>query len=297
MWPPYLTVDAVDRVVRLALDEDLGEAGDVTSLATLPASTQATAVVRAKQPGVLAGVGVAQRVLHSVDPSLHISFLHGDGEPIHAGHHIATFFGAARSILTAERTLLNFMQRMSGIATATRAFVDALEGTDCKVLDTRKTAPGLRGLDKWSVLLGGGENHRIGLYDRILIKDNHIDAAGGLQEALHRALTWRTLHAPDIEIEVEVRTLDEVEQALEVGGMQYLLLDNMARWLTPDLLDTTLLHEAVQRIGGRAKTEASGNITLHTVRQIADTGVNFVSSGALTHSVHALDLSLTIDVH
>jgi len=297
VWPSYLTVDAVDRIVGHALTEDLGEAGDVTSVATLPASAHATAQLRAKGPGILAGVGVAQRVLHAVDPHLHISFLHGDGEQVHNGQHIATFFGSARSLLTAERTLLNFMQRMSGIATATREFVQALEGTSCTVLDTRKTAPGLRALDKWSVLIGGGSNHRIGLYDRILIKDNHIDAAGGLAEALRRALTWRTLHHPEMEMEVEVRTLEEVDQALDVGGMQYLLLDNMTRWIGPSQLDTTLLYEAVQRIGGRVKTEASGNITLQTVRHIADTGVDFVSSGALTHSVTALDLSLTLAIH
>lgn len=297
MWPTYLTLETVDQIIRLALEEDLGEAGDVTSTATLPAITQATAHLSAKEGGILAGVGVAQRVLYAVDPSLHVSFLHGDGEHVHAGQHIATFFGAARSLLTAERTLLNFMQRMSGIATATHAFVKALEGTQCTVLDTRKTAPGMRALDKWSVLIGGGRNHRIGLFDRILIKDNHIDAAGGLPEALRRAIAWRAIHHPEMDIEVEVRTLEEVDQALGVGGMQFLLLDNMTCWNNANQLDTTLLYEAVQRIGGKVKTEASGNVTLHTVRQIADTGVDFVSSGALTHSVTALDLSLTIAVH
>ena len=304
--PPYLDLAALGALLAAALAEDLGPggvaAGDVTTRATIPAHTQAEARFIAKEDGVVAGLWVAARVFEAVDLGLTVAFAVADGARVAAGEVIGTVAGSARSILVAERLALNLVQRMSGIATATRSFVEAVDGTGCRVLDTRKTAPGLRALDKWAVLLGGGANHRVGLYDRLLVKDNHVDAAGGVRAALDAAVAWRDANAPDLLVELEVRTLDEIEAALaaglpRAGGADILLLDNMAR-RTPGGasggLDVSLLRAAVARVGGRAETEASGNVTLGTVRAIAETGVNYVSSGALTHSVRALDVSLKI---
>ena len=296
--PEYVDSDALDRHIAAALDEDLGPGGmlggDVTTLATVPADTLADAHFLAKDTGTVAGLWVAERVFAAVDPGLRVAFDVPDGARVAKGDVIGVVEGSARSILVGERLALNLAQRMSGIATATRAMVDAVAGTRAQILDTRKTAPGLRALDKWAVRLGGGANHRVGLYDRILIKDNHVDATGGVRQALGAARAWRTQHAPDIEIELEVRTLAEIRDALAEGGAHYLLLDNMARRRDDGTLDTSLLAEAVALVGGAVLTEASGNVTLDTVRQIAETGVDFISSGALTHSVRAFDLSLKI---
>lgn len=296
--PDSLDLDALDRLIAAALDEDLGPGGvtggDVTTLATIPADTQADAHFLAKDTGTVAGLWVAQRIFAVVDPGLRVAFDVADGARVVKGDVVGVVEGSARSILVGERLALNTLQRMSGIATATRAMVDAVAGTDAQILDTRKTAPGLRALDKWGVRLGGGANHRIGLYDRILIKDNHVDAAGGVRSALGAAKAWRALHAPTIEIELEVRTLEEIREALDESGARYLLLDNMARRRDDGSLDTSLLAAAVDLVGGAALTEASGNVTIETVRQIAETGVDFISSGALTHSVRAFDLSLKI---
>ncbi len=301
--PPYLDRPAFDALVAAALAEDLGPggvaSGDVTTLATIPKRTQAEARFIAKEDGVVAGLWVAARVFEAVDPGLTVAFTVEDGARVAAGEVVGTVAGSARSILVAERLALNLVQRMSGIATATRAFVDAVAGTGCRVLDTRKTAPGLRALDKWAVLLGGGANHRVGLYDRLLVKDNHVDAAGGVRAALDAAVAWRDANAPGLLVELEVRTLAEIDAALaaglpRAGGADILLLDNMARRTPDGALDVSLLRDAVARVGGRAETEASGNVTLGTVRAIAETGVDYVSSGALTHSVRALDVSLKI---
>lgn len=296
--PDYLDLDALDRLVAAALAEDLGpggtSGGDVTTLSTIPAETQADAHFLAKDTGTVAGLWVAERIFAAVDPALRVAFDVADGARVAKGDVVGVVEGSARSILVGERLALNTLQRMSGVATATRAMVDAVAGTDAQILDTRKTAPGLRALDKWAVRLGGGANHRIGLYDRILIKDNHVDAAGGVRQALAAAKAWRAANAPEIEIELEVRTLDEIREALDESGARYLLLDNMARRRDDGTLDTSLLADAVALVGDAALTEASGNVTLDTVRQIAETGVDFISSGALTHSVRAFDLSLKI---
>lgn len=283
----------IDALIERAFAEDIGE-GDVTTLATVPASQRATATFLAKEDGVLAGLAVAERVFAALDPQVALARTAADGDRLKAGTRFGTVGGPARSLLTGERLALNVMQRMSGIATATRRMVDAAEGAT--ILDTRKTAPGLRALDKWAVRLGGGTNHRAGLYDMFLIKDNHIAAAGGVRAAVEAAQAHRTEHAPELQIEVETRTMDEVETVLAVGGVDRLLLDNMVTVGDDGHVDTSRLAEAVRRIGGRFETEASGNVTLATVPAIAATGVDYISSGALTHSARALDISLKIEL-
>ena len=241
---------------------------------------------------MLAGLAVAERVFAALDPQVAVTWDAADGDAVEAGARFGTVEGPARAILTGERLALNLMQRMSGIATATRRYVEAAGAAT--ILDTRKTAPGLRAFDKWAVRLGGGRNHRTGLYDMILVKDNHIAAAGGLSAAVEAAQAYRAAHDERLQIEVETRTLDEVDALLEIGGVDRVLLDNMVRLHDDGFVDTSTLEEAVRRIGGRIETEASGNVTLATVAAIAATGVDFISSGALTHSVQALDISLKI---
>ena len=262
--------------LQRALDEDIGP-GDVTSLSILPAEAQMTGQIIAKEPGVLAGLDVAQAVYQTVDPGVDFQSLAAEGAQVANRQVLARVTGAARSLLTAERTALNFLGRMSGIATLTRQFVEAVAGTGAVILDTRKTAPGLRAVDKLAVLRGGGQNHRIGLYDMVLIKDNHIDFAGSITAAVEKARAG----AAGLEIEVEARTLEHVREALGLG-VQRILLDNMS---------LEMLAEAVRLTAGRAKLEASGNVTLVTVRAIAETGVDYISSGALTHSARVLDVS------
>jgi nicotinate-nucleotide pyrophosphorylase (carboxylating) len=283
-------------LIRRALDEDLG-AGDVTTEATIPAGTPATARFLLKEDGVLAGLAVAERVFAAVDPDLSVSWSAADGDARAQGTVFGVVAGRARSILVAERLALNLMQRMGGVATAARRMADAAR--PATVLDTRKTAPGLRLLDKWAVRLGGAANHRVGLYDMVLVKDNHIAAAGGVRAALAAVTQHLAASGLDVPVEVEARTLDEVDAVLaaRADGLRAdrVLLDNMAR-RTAGGLDVSLLAEAVARVGGRLQTEASGNVTLDTVPTIAATGVDFISSGALTHSVRALDVSLKIDL-
>ncbi len=296
-----LTIDAhhLNRLLRQALDEDLGT-GDVTTEATIPSETQATAYFLAKADGVLAGLQVAERVFALMDPAVEITWTQQDGDAVTTGTTFGTVTGPARALLIGERLALNLMQRMSGIATATRRMVDAVGPHPTRILDTRKTVPGLRYLDKAAVALGGGKNHRIGLFDMILIKDNHIAAAGGIRPAIRAAQAYRIQQdRPTLYIEIETRTLDEVDEVLDVwaetnGNIERVLLDNMAQMQEDGTLDTSMLQEAVQRIDGRIATEASGNVTLGTVPAIAATGVDFISSGALTHSVTALDISMKI---
>lgn len=270
----------VMRAIVDALAEDIGT-GDITSTATLPPDLWYNGRFLAKASGTIAGLAVAQLVFAQVDATTLFDICIPDGSPVQKGATIATVSGSARSLLTAERTALNFLQRMSGIATLTRQFMDAVAGTKAVILDTRKTAPGLRAIDKWAVRLGGGQNHRYGLYDMVLIKDNHIAAVGSIHEAVQRV---RTSVAPIRLIEVEVKSLAELAEAMALD-VDRIMLDNMS---------LAQMTEAVQMVNGRIPLEASGNVTLETVAAIAATGVDYISSGALTHSVTALDISLEL---
>lgn len=290
--PTYLSEQELTALIERALTEDIGQ-GDVTTESTIPLDTRATASFLAKEAGTLAGLYVAQRVFHALDPVLEVFWSKTDGHTVEKGEVFGTVIGSAHAILSGERLALNLMQRMSGIATATHHMVHAAAPFGARILDTRKTVPGLRVLDKWAVKLGGGENHRIGLFDMILIKDNHIASAGGIQQAIMAAQQYRTARDSSLEIEVETRTLEEVQDAIDTGGIDRLLLDNMVV-VDGDNIDTSMLEQAVQMIDGRYATEASGNVTLKTVPAIAATGVDFISSGALTHSVKALDVSLKV---
>ncbi len=272
---PALHPDILDAI-RRALAEDIGP-GDVTTNSIVPPDVTMRGRIIAKQDGVVAGLDVAQAVYRMVDERIIFTALVAEGERVTNRQTLALVSGPARGLLTAERTALNFLGRMSGIATLTRQFVDAVAGTGATILDTRKTAPGLRMVDKLAVQRGGGRNHRIGLYDMVLIKDNHIDFAGSLRAAVERARE----HAPHLEIEVEARTLDDVREALDLG-VQRMMLDNM----TP-----AMMAEAVRLVAGRARLEASGNVALDTIRQIAETGVDDISIGALTHSARVFDVS------
>lgn len=277
MLPP-----GTDDLIARALAEDIGP-GDHTTLATIPAEAKGSARLLVKQPGILAGVELAEAVARRFDPTLQLKAYLLDGALVRPGDVAFHLVGAERSILMVERVLLNFMQRLSGIATLTRRYVDAVEGTGCGILDTRKTTPTLRALEKWAVRLGGGGNHRHGLYDMILIKDNHHDMCGGIPQAIGAAQAYLKREGLELPIEVEVRGLEELELVLRTGGVQRVMLDNF---------QPVLLRKAVELIAGRFETEASGGITLETVRAYAETGVDFISVGALTHSAPSLDLSL-----
>ncbi len=282
MTAPPLPDVILEPIVRLALLEDLAPAGDITSDSAVPSAAALHAVLRARQPGVVAGLDAALLSLRLVDPSVVVSVSLGDGAAVEAGGVIAEFRGAARSILMAERTMLNFMGHLSGIATLTRAYVRAVAGTRARITCTRKTTPGLRALEKRAVRLGGGINHRFSLADAVLIKDNHIAAAGGVRAALERAQSAAG-HMRVIEIEVD--TLAQLREALPLRP-HCILLDNM---------DLDSLREAVALAGESVVLEASGNIRLDTVRPVAETGVGYISVGALTHSAPRLDLGLDVD--
>lgn len=292
--PDYITNAFVNELIERALREDVGS-GDVTSLATIEPRVGATARMETREDGVIAGLWLAQQVLETVDPGIRPDWQFADGDAVAAGDVIAVIEGPARSMLTAERLALNIVQRMSGIATATRKMADAVAPYGTRILDTRKTAPGLRLMDKWAVMLGGGHNHRIGLFDMILIKDNHIVAAGGIDRAVEKAVSFCHADGRKMKIEVEIRTLEEVDTALSLDAIDILLLDNMVQ-KSANGVDVSLLKQAVDRIDGRFETEASGNVTLETADVVARTGVTYISSGALTHSVRALDVGLNLDV-
>ena len=277
------------------LDEDVGP-GDVTSESTIPSESRSLGSFQAKDDGILAGCVVAERLFSLADVNADVVWLAADGNEVARESVIGSVRARTRAMLMCERLALNIMQRMSGIATATRQMVRAAAPFRARIRDTRKTAPGLRLLDKWAVRIGGGENHRMGLHDRILIKDNHVVAAGGIRAALRAALRHKKISGNAVAIDVEARTLEEVAEALATGGFDVLLLDNMARKGADGSLDVSMLREAVQLVDGRHLTEASGNVTLETVSQIAATGVDFISVGSLTHSVKALDISLDIEV-
>jgi nicotinate-nucleotide pyrophosphorylase (carboxylating) len=257
--------------------------GDHSSLATVPPSAEGRARLLVKQPGVLAGVALARALFERVDPRLELDVRLDDGAVVRPGDEAFLVSGPTRSILTAERLVLNGMQRMSGIATLTRRYAEAIAHTDCRLLDTRKTTPGLRQVEKWAVRIGGGHNHRMGLYDMVMIKDNHVDFCGGIAEAIDAVHRYFEQLGRTLPIEIETRNLEEVERVLARGGVQRVMLDNYA------LED---LRRAVERIGDAFETEASGGVNLETIGPIAETGVDFVSVGALTHSVDSLDLSL-----
>ncbi len=275
--PPHALL--IEPIVLHALEEDLGRAGDITSDLIIPASKKAKVKLAARKPGTIAGLIAAECAFHMVDPDLKFSVKLPDGSQAKAGALVATIEGSARSILTAERVALNFAGHLSGVATATHALVDAMKGTKARIVCTRKTTPGLRVLEKYAVRCGGGFNHRFGLDDAVLIKDNHIAAAGSITKAV-KAARAGTAHM--VKIEVEVDTLKQLEEALKIG-VDTILLDNMP----PDTL-----RKAVDMAKGRAVLEASGNITLDTVRAVAETGVDYISSGAITHSAINLDLGL-----
>ena len=277
----------INQFILNSLKEDVGD-GDHTSLATIPAGTNGKAKLLVKDDGILAGVELAEEIFHIVDANLKLNIFLNDGAKVKYGDIAFTVEGDAQSILKAERLVLNCMQRMSGIATKTRRIVDILKDTRTKVLDTRKTTPGLRYLEKWAVRIGGGVNHRFGLYDMILIKDNHVDYSGGIKQAIEKARQYIVNQNKNLAIEIEVRNLDELDQVLQTGGINRILLDNFN---FPDL------REAVNIIGGKYITEASGGITIDNIQAYAACGVDYISVGALTHSVKSLDLSLkAVDV-
>ncbi len=272
----------VHAFITHALAEDVGD-GDHTSLATIPAGTMGKARLLVKDEGILAGIELAAEIFKVIDPQLQLDVFLQDGAEIHKGDVAFEVEGSVHSILKAERLVLNCMQRMSGIATRTHHIMQLLEGTFTKVLDTRKTTPNFRYFEKWAVVIGGGVNHRIGLYDMILIKDNHVDYAGGINNAIINTREYLKNTGKNLKIEIEVRNMAELQQALDTGGMDRIMLDNF---------DLPELRKAVALINGRYETEASGGITTETIRSYAECGVDYISVGALTHSVKSLDLSL-----
>lgn len=269
-------------LIELAIQEDLGP-GDYSSLASINRETQGKSVITFKQNGVVAGLGLAAVILKRIDPDTQLEILIPDGEYAEKGAAVAKASGRAQSLLAAERLILNFMQRLSAIATKTREVVQLLEGSHTKILDTRKTTPGMRLLEKWAVSAGGGLNHRIGLYDMVMLKDNHIDSSGGIPAAVHKTVEYLRIHNLNLKIEVETRNLNEVRQALETGKVDRIMLDNFSS------ADCKL---AVDEIAGRTETEASGGITLANIREYAASGVDFISLGYLTHSAGSIDISM-----
>ncbi|WP_405198935.1 carboxylating nicotinate-nucleotide diphosphorylase [Christiangramia sp. LLG6405-1] len=272
----------IDLIIENAIREDVGD-GDHSSLACIPKSAKGKAKLLVKDQGLIAGVKFAEKVFHYVDPELSIDLRIQDGQKISKGDIAFYVEGSSQSILKAERLVLNAMQRMSAIATKTATFVEKLEGTGTKILDTRKTTPGIRALEKWAVKIGGGENHRFALYDMIMLKDNHIDFAGGITRAIHKTKEYLTSIDLDLKIIVEARNMNEIREILKSDGIYRILIDNF------NYEDT---RKAVDLINGKCLTESSGGITLETARSYAECGVDYISSGALTHSVYNLDLSL-----
>ena len=274
--------DLLDQSIDIWFAEDIGD-GDYTTLSTIPEEARGKAQLLVKDSGIIAGVFIASRIYAKFDPSLSLRVIIPDGSVILPGDIIYEVSGSVRSILQTERLVLNVMQRLSGVATQTREYVRLLEGFKTRILDTRKTTPGMRYGEKEAVKLGGGFNHRVGLFDMILIKDNHIDFAGGISNAIRQAKEYLKEHGKDLQIEVEARSLGDVDEILRVGGADRILLDNF----TPELT-----RKAVGMIAGRLETESSGGITKETMREYAAAGVDFISVGALTHQIKSLDLSL-----
>lgn len=274
----------VHDIIMAALAEDIGN-GDHSSLACINPAIQGKMRLLAKADGIIAGIDVAREVLHCVDPAITMEQFKNDGDEIHKGDIVFIIRGSSQKMLTAERTLLNFMQRMSGIATAARTYADVVKGTKTRILDTRKTTPNMRVFEKYAVQLGGCTNHRFGLFDMVMLKDNHIDFAGGIENAIEKTRKYLSDNNLDLKIEIETRNLEEVKRVIAHGGVDRIMLDNF----TP-----VLVKEAVALIDGRFETEASGNITLANLREYAEVGVDFISVGALTHHIASLDLSLKV---
>ncbi|HNV81203.1 MAG: carboxylating nicotinate-nucleotide diphosphorylase [Tenuifilaceae bacterium] len=272
----------IDSLINLAIAEDIGD-GDHSSLSCIPADAVGTVQLKIKQQGVLAGIQIARQVYQRIDPEVNFESHMDDGVLVNVGDIPFTATGRVHSLLQAERIVLNIMQRMSGIATQTREYVDRIKGTNAKVLDTRKTTPGMRILDKLAVRIGGGFNHRMGLFDMIMLKDNHIDFAGGIVQAIGMANDYLKKTGKALAIEIETRNLDEVRLVLATGGVNRIMLDNFSVEQT---------HEAVKLINGRFETESSGGITLETIRNYAEAGVDYISVGALTHQIKSLDMNL-----
>lgn len=278
----YLSEQSILHFIDAALLEDVGD-GDHSSLSSIPAGTESKAKLIVKGEGILAGVALSEIIVKRVDPLLKIEVFIKDGSEVKYGDIGFHLYGNVHSILKAERLVLNCMQRMSGIATLTSEIVGLISHTKAKLLDTRKTTPNFRIPEKWAVKIGGGENHRFGLYDMIILKDNHVDYAGGIRKAIEASREYVQRTGKNLRIEIETRTLEEVKEALETGGMDRIMLDNMS---------TAVMKQAVELIGGRYEVEASGGVTAATIRDIAETGVDFISVGALTHSVKSMDISL-----
>ncbi|UII22769.1 carboxylating nicotinate-nucleotide diphosphorylase [Fulvivirga ligni] len=278
----YLTEESIKSFISEAMQEDVGD-GDHSSLASIPEGTQSEARLLFKDDGILAGMDLAEKIFNHFDPSLSLTILKKDGEEINNGDIGLIVKGSARSILTCERLVLNCMQRMSGIATYTHYLCGLIAGTDTQILDTRKTTPNFRLPEKWAVSIGGGKNHRFALYDMIMLKDNHIDFAGGIEKAIHATQDYLKKTGKKLKIEIETRNIQEVREVLAVGGVDIIMLDNMM---------PSVMKEAIKLIDGKYKTEASGGITEKSIREVAECGVDYISVGALTHSVKSLDISL-----
>lgn len=272
----------INEIIDIALQEDIGE-GDHSTLSCVPENATGKAELIIKEDGILAGVELALMIFHRFDPALEIQVFLKDGQQVKKGEIAFVVKGSSRSILSTERLVLNFMQRMSGIATQTNKIVQLISGTNTKLLDTRKTTPGIRYMEKWAVRIGGGHNHRFALYDMIMLKDNHIDYAGGIGPAIDRANDYLFKNELDLKIEIEVRDKSELLQVLEKGNVDRIMLDNFT---------TDEIREVLPLIPEKYETEASGGITLETIRSYAETGIQFISVGALTHSVKSLDMSL-----
>ena len=279
---PYLTTKNINAFIKAALAEDIGD-GDHSSLGSIPESATNRAHLLIKSDGMIAGLELAEKIFYYVDKNLQLEFLKKDGDMVESGEVGLNVYGSSRSILAAERLVLNCLQRMSAIATYTHHMCSLIKGSKAKLLDTRKTTPLFRLPEKWAVVIGGGVNHRFGLYDMVMLKDNHIDFAGGVKNAINSTLAYLSEHNLNLNIEIEVRSLHELEEVLMVGQVHRVMLDNM---LPSDI------RQAIKMIGGRFETEASGGITEKTIAEIAETGVDYISVGALTHSYRSMDMSL-----
>lgn len=273
---------SIASIIKLAIEEDLGD-GDHSSLACIPPEAKGKAKLLVKEKGIIAGIELSKLVFRQIDPELEVEYLIADGTEVSPGDIAFYVSGSSRSILSAERTVLNFMQRMSGIATSTHLMMKAMDNPNCILLDTRKTTPSIRVIEKWAVRIGGGKNHRMGLYDMIMLKDNHIDFAGGIENAIHRTHEYLHKLGKSLKIEIEARSIEDVTEIIRVGGVDRIMLDNFS---------PQEMTKAVELINKRYETEASGMITSANIKLYAATGVDFISSGALTHQIKSVDLSL-----